>query len=34
VGRGFVAVEMTDDANEEGQPEVRFVWTGLAADAG
>ncbi len=25
---GFVAVEMTDGANEEGAPDVRYQWTG------
>lgn len=28
---GFVAVEETDDNNQERQPDVRYVWTGASA---
>jgi hypothetical protein len=28
LGRGIVAVELTDGDNEEGQPDVRYEWRG------
>lgn len=28
---GFVAVELTDGDNEEGQPDVRYEWNGASA---
>ncbi len=29
-GHGFVPVEMTDGSNQEGQPDVRYEWKGVA----